>query len=39
MEGQSQYKLGQISEDSDTIEEHRREAHRLAGRTSLGPEV
>lgn len=38
MEGQGQYKLESVSEDSQ-IEEHRREAHRLAGRTGVGPEV
>ena len=38
VEGQGQYKLESVSEDSE-IEEHRREAHRLAGRTGVGPDV
>lgn len=38
VEGQSQDKLEQIIESSE-IEEHRKEAHRLASRTGLGPDV
>ena len=38
-EGQDYYKLNKITEGNETAEDHRREAHRLAGQTHIGPPV
>lgn len=38
-EGQDIYKLQQVSEGSDSLEHHRREANKLAGQTYIGPPV
>lgn len=38
-EGQDIYKLDKITEGVETVEDHKREAHRLAGQTHIGPPV
>lgn len=39
VESQNNYKLEPVNEDLEAREVHRKEAHRLASKTSLGPEV
>lgn len=39
VEGQDSYKLSRITEGVETAEEHRKEAHKLAGQTYIGPPV
>ena len=38
-EGQDFYKLENVPEGQETAEDHRREAHKLAGQTFIGPPV
>ncbi|KAL3138605.1 hypothetical protein ABBQ32_006371 [Trebouxia sp. C0010 RCD-2024] len=39
VEGQDSYKLSRITEGVETAEDHRKEAHKLAGQTYIGPPV
>ena len=38
-EGQDHTKLEKVTEEAESVEEHRREAHKLAGQTYIGPPV
>ena len=38
-EGQDMYSLEKVSEGVESAEDHRREAHKLAGQTFIGPPV
>ena len=39
VEGQDSYKLSRITEGVESVEDHRKEAHKLAGQTYIGPPV